>query len=188
MIDAIEQNLQLHGISRRACAENNVEVAICSALLVGDDLDDSSIKILKVDDYYNALKIAKRPASVDCLVVVRCASGSFELTLVELRDVSSTKGVRPTEIMKKFEATFLRFMAEDFGAIFGNPAYSISRIRAWLVTDPLRASGWSDEQYRRKVQGTVLDAFQSARPFEFRNHAVMIKPVRPVPKPEICTC
>jgi hypothetical protein len=167
MLDAIEQNLELHGISRRTCAENTVEVAICSALLAGDDLDDSSIKILKVDDYYNTKNFAMPPKSVDCLVVVRCASGSFELTLVELRDVSSTKGVKPSEIIRKFEATFLKFMSEDFGAIFGSPADTISRIRAWLVTDPFRASGLSDEQYRCKIKGTVLDFYQSARRSRF---------------------
>ncbi len=186
MLDAIEQNPALQGISRRACAENETEVEICPALLAGDDLDDALIKILKVDDYYNTRDFATPPKSIDCLIVVKCASGAFELTLVELRDVKAMKGVRPRDIIEKFRTTFERFLAQDFVEIFGNLDYDIVKIRAWLVFDLFGAL--SDEQYQRKVRDSALAVFQSAKPFAFRQHRVMITPLRLRPKPEVCTC
>jgi hypothetical protein len=186
MLDAIERDPDLQRITRRTCVENEAEVEICPALLVKDDLDDSLIKILKVDDYYSTKNFARPPKSIDCLIVVKCASGTFELTLVELRDVTATKGVKPTDIVEKFSATFKRFLAEDFVGVFGNPDHQISKIRAWLVSDPFKAL--SDEKYQRRVRGTVLDVFQSLKPFEFRRHRVSITPLRLRPKPEVCTC
>ena len=166
--------------------ENQAEVEICPELLVGDDLNDLLIKILKVDDYYNTRDFGMPPKAIDCLIVVKCTSGSFELTLIELRDVKATQGVKPRDILEKFRSTFERFLAEDFLDVFGNLDYEISQIRAWLVSDPFRAL--SDEEYRRKVRGTVLDTFQSEKPFEFRQHRVTITPLRLCPKPKVCTC
>jgi hypothetical protein len=186
MLDAIEHNPALQGITRRACAENETKVEICPALLAGNDLDDSLIKILKVDDYYNTQDFAAPPKSIDCLIIVKCESGAFELTLVELRDVKATQGVKPRDIIEKFRTTFTRFLAQDFADIFGNPDYEIVKIRAWLVSDPFRAL--SDEEYQRKVRDSALAVFQSEKPFVFRQHRVMITPLRLRPKPEICTC
>lgn len=161
-------------------------VEICEELLMGGDLDDEKIKILKVDQYYSSRNFPIPPKSIDCLIVIKCKSGTYDLTLAELRDVGSTKGVRIADITSKFETTFSQFMQEDFPEIFSNPSYSITSIRAWLVTDPFNASHLSEEAYRKKIRGTVLDFFQSARPFRIGNHSVLIQPIRP--NPIICTC
>lgn len=188
MIDAIEGNIDLQAISRRACSENDLEAEICEALLVQGDLNDSLIKILKVDDFYNTRDFATPPKSIDCLIVVKCASGSYELILVELRDVKASRYVRPRDIIEKFRNTFERFLSQDFASVFENADYRISKVEAWLISDPFRSSRLSEDQYRRKIESTVLDAIQSARPFEFRDHRVPIKPLRPSKIQKICTC
>jgi hypothetical protein len=189
MLDAINRDTALFGICARACEENEITVEVCAALLRGDDLDDERVRILKVDKYYATAGLAEQPKSIDCLIVVKCASGAFELTLVELRNVSSTKGVPPSVMIEKFRNTFERFMAQDFGHIFANPDYSFARIRAWLVTDPFNMPHLSDEEYRRKIGTTRLKTIQSADPFEFRGHRVPVETRRPGPPlPEVCTC
>jgi hypothetical protein len=118
MLNAIDQDVSLLNITRRSCVENNVGIDICDALLVDGDLNDDLIRILKIDDYYSSKNFAKPPKSIDCLIVVKSEKESFELTLVELRDVKSIKGVRPGHILEKFRNTFARFMTEDFSEIF----------------------------------------------------------------------
>lgn len=189
MLDAITQDTVLFGICGRACEENDLSVEVCAALLHGEELDDERVRILKVDRYYAIAGLAEQPKSIDCLIVVKCASGAFELTLVELRNVSSTKGVPPSVMIEKFRNTFERFMAKDFGHIFANPDHTLAGIRAWLVTDPFNLGHLSDEQYRMKIGTTRLKTIQSADPFEFRGHRVPVETRRPgPPPPEVCTC
>lgn len=189
MLEAIAQDSALFAISARDCRENNVGIAICDTLLCGGDLDDERIKILKVDRHYSTCNLGKPPKSIDCLIAVKCRSGGFELTLVELKDVSSIGGIRPRDILEKFRITIERFMSQDFGYVFNNTAYEIARVRAWLVADPFNLSDLPDEVYRRKVGTTRLKAFQSAAPFVFRGHRVLIEMLRPTPQePEICSC
>ncbi len=186
MLEAIERNPELFAISVRSCEENNVGVDVCEALLSGTDLNDAIIKILKVDAYYSSLNFATPPKSIDCLIVVKCDSGGYELTLAELRDVKSTRGIKPSDILDKFKTTFVEFMTQDFADIFSNPTYQIVSVRAWLVSDPFNAPHLSDDVYRRKLRGTVLDRFQAEKPFQIHQHVVLIRPMRP--NPAVCTC
>jgi hypothetical protein len=186
MLDAIAQHPELSGICGCACQENNVSVEICDDLLVNSELDHARIKVLKVDQYYNTRRFARPPKSIDCLIIVKCQSGTYRLTLAELRDVSSTRGVKPKDILQKFTATFTQFMQEDFPEIFANDKYAVSSVQAWLVVDPFNASQLSDAEYKKKMRGTVLDVIQSQKPFRVGNHAVLIKHMRP--NPVLCTC
>ena len=189
MLDEIAKNPALFAISERDCSENNVGVSISAALCCGNDLDDERIKILKVDRHYSSKNFATPPKSIDCLIVVECVSGCFELTLVELRDVSSIKGIAPQDIVEKFRTTITRFMAQDFGFVFDNPAYEISAIRAWLVSDPFNLSHLSDDDYRRKTGTTRLKMFQLVQPFVFRGHHILVEMRRPGPtEPAINNC
>lgn len=186
MLEAIELNEKLRQICRESCAENNVEIEFCDALVSGGLLDQSIIKILKVDEYYSSKNFPLTPKAIDCMIVVRCESGEFEITLAELRDVKSTRGIPPRDILDKFKTVFHKFMAEDFFEIFANPEYRVKKIEAWLVSDPFNMPHLSDEEYRKKVGSTRLDVIQSEKPFSFRGHSVPIRPLRP--NPEICSC
>jgi len=186
MLEAIELNEQLCQICRESCSENNVGIEICDSLLSGDILDHSRIKILKVDEYYSSRNFGLTPKAIDCMIIVRCESGEFEITLAELRNVKSTKGIPPREILEKFKTVFYKFMADDFSEIFANPRFSVRKIEAWLVSDPFNLPHLSDEDYRRKIGSTRLDVIQSTKPFLFKGHAVAIQPLRP--NPEICSC
>jgi len=186
MLEAIELNEQLRQICRESCGENNIQIGICDALVSGGLLDQSLIKILKVDEYYSSKNFSQAPKAIDCMIVVRCESGEFEITLAELRDVKSTKGIPPRDILDKFKTVFHKFMAEDFCEIFADPQHKVKKIEAWLVSDPFNLPQLSVENYRRKVGSTRLDVIQSAKPFSFRGHAVPIRALRP--NPEICSC
>lgn len=189
MLDEIDKIPALWQITRRSCEENNIGIDICDGLIVAGELREDLIRILKVDDYYCTQNFATPPKSIDCLIVVKCDTNSYELTLVELRNVSSIQGIKPRDILEKFRSTFVRFMGKDFPEIFNNPAYGISSIRAWLVSDPFNLPNLSDDVYRRKIGSTRLDAIQSARPLVFGNFKVVIEHKRPSPnRPEVCVC
>jgi hypothetical protein len=181
MLEAITQHPSLFAICGRACEENDIRIEICDELLVNGDLDDTRIKILKVDHYYNTRNFAQPPKSIDCLIVVKCQSGAYHLTLAELRDVSATKGIKPKEILEKFTTTFTLFMQKEFPEIFDDTKYRISSVQAWLVADPFNASKLSDTDYKKKMSGTVLDVIQSHKPFRIGRHVVLIQPMRPNP-------
>jgi hypothetical protein len=80
----------------------------------------------------------------------------------------------------------IEFMIEDLPQVFSTPDYPISRVRAWLVSDPFNSSHLSEADDRRRVGGTVLDVFQSERPFLIGRHQVLIQPMRP--NPTVCAC
>jgi len=189
MLDAIERDPALFAICAQDCSENDVWVRISAELCRDGELNDERIKILKVDRHYSSKNFASPPKSIDCLVVVKCDSGCFELTLIELKDVSSIARIIPRDILEKFRVTIARFMGEDFAFVFDNPAYEISAIRAWLVSDPFNLSHLPDEVYRRKIGTSRLKVFQSARAFVFRGHLILIEMRRPrPPEPEIQGC
>jgi len=189
MFDEIVRDPALFAISAQDCSENNVGVAISARLCRGNDLDDEKIKILKVDRHYSSRNFTNPPKSIDCLIVVECESGCFELTLVELKDVSSIGGIVPRDILEKFRTTITCFMTRDFGFIFDNPAYEVSVIRAWLVSDPFNLAHLPDEAYRKKIGTTRLKMFQLERPFVFRGHRILVEMRRPGPtEPVIDNC
>ncbi len=83
------------------------------------------------------------------------------------------------EIKEKFKTAVHKFMSDDFDQIFLSDRYNILKLKAWLVTDPFKAFGLTDEQYRKKIKGTALDFYSTFRPLKFRNLIAQIEPVPP---------
>ena len=184
MFDHIRQHPELFGIERGSCEENSLCIAFCESLKFADEIDDEKVRILKIDAYYNSSRMHNPPPSIDCLVIVKTGDSAFDFYLIELRDVTVTKLVRPDNIIPKFRTVIEKFFQEDFSEIFMSSKYVINRFKLWLVTDPFHAESLTEDQYKKKIGLTVLDRFQSMKPLRFRDKIAMIEQKRPVP--EIC--
>ena len=184
MINKIIADSELFAICRCTCEENGVGVQICGKLLNNKELKDDLISILKVDGYYHSKQMHNPPASIDCLIVVRTGQQEFGLTLVELRNVSTARDLKPTVIRPKFDTTIDRFLSSDFGYVFLCSEYEISSFQLWLVTNPYGWPHMPEDQYRSKVRGTVLEMYLSDKPYRFRGRIASITHKRP--NPEIC--
>ena len=186
MFSRIDNEPDLWCVLARSCDENDIHVDVCEELLVNGDLNDDLIRVIKVDRYYGNCKLKETPKSVDCLIVIKCADGGYGVYLVELRNAGSSKGVRPTDILSKFRNTFEDFLIRRFPEIFGSEDFNVNFVLAWLVTDPFRGRGLPAAVYDRKIKGTVLDVYQTQKPFRWRTFSILIKPE--LPNPEICVC
>ena len=184
MFEQIRQHPDLYGIERGSCEENSLCIAFCDLLKNGVEVDDKKVIILKIDSYYSSSRMHDPPRSIDCLIIVSLGENRFDFYLIELRDVATTKQVHPDEIAPKFRTVVEKFLHEDFSEIFLSSEYSINRFKLWLVTDPFHAASLTEEQYKKKIQGTVLEKFQTMKPSKFRDKIAMIEHKRPVP--EIC--
>ena len=184
MFEQIDQHPDLYGILRGACEENKLCIAFCHLLKCDGEIDDNKIRILKIDSYYNSSRMHNPPPSIDCLIIISLGNNKFDFYLVELRDVAMTQLVRPDDIVPKFKTTVERFLHKDFSEIFLSSEIAINRFKLWLVTDPFHAASLTEEQYKKKIQGTVLEKFQTMKPLKFRDKIAMIEPKRPTP--EIC--
>jgi len=184
MFEQIRQHPDLFGIERGSCEENSLCIAFCDLLKSGEEIDDKKVRILKVDSYYRSSMMHNPPPAIDCMIIINLGENRFDFYLIELRDVTVTKLVRPDDIVPKFKTVVEKFLLEDFSEIFLSSEYTINRFELWLVTDPFHAASLTEEQYKKKIQGTVLDKFQAMKPLKFRDKIAMIKPKRPTP--EIC--
>lgn len=184
MIDTIINNPDLFAFTREECSENGVCVKICDKLQVGEHLDAEKIVILKPDDYFNSLGYRITPPSIDCLIVIKREANEYDMYMVELRDTKTNKLACPLKLRPKFESTIELFLQDNFSNIFENPEFIIKKIKAYFVTDPFNGDGLTDEQYRKKVEGTVLDNIALCKPLKFRGKAIMLEHKRP--SPEIC--
>lgn len=184
MIDLIMCHPELSGILRRSCDENNICIEICDELLVGDDLNDDLIQILKVDEYYSSKNMHNPPPSIDCLIILKTGENEFGFILVELRNVKGTALIKPKEIIGKYKTTVERFMLDEFSSIFCDDMFTVSFFKLWLVTNPFKIPNLSDEQYERKIKGTVLEQYNSVKPLRFKNKVAIIEPM--APWTEIC--
>jgi len=187
MLDAIITDHDLFGIMRSSCHENDICIHVCDKLL--DDsgnVKDELIKILKIDAYYSSKRMMKEtPKSIDCLIVVKTGEKQFGLTLVELKNVSNSRELRPSKIRPKFDTTINDFLTKKFSHIFLSEQYKISHFHLWLVTNPYRwPPNLSEDEYRKKVKNTVLEMYLSEKPYKFKNHIALIE--HKPPDTEVC--
>nr|VFK17739.1 MAG: hypothetical protein BECKLPF1236B_GA0070989_11245 [Candidatus Kentron sp. LPFa] len=177
MLDEIVKHPDLFGLLRHACEEHDVCVTVCDELMENGDLRQDLIAILKIDAYFKTPKFSKPPKSIDCLIIIKTGERKFGLTLVELKNVSDARSLRPREIEPKFDTTIDDFLSGEFKSIFMNPGVTISYLHLWLIANPYK---WSPERYRKKLKDTVLGMYLSKKPkFSFRNKVAGIKPMHP---------
>ena len=175
MFDKIVNHPELFSIVCGSCSENNASVEFDELLKINGELNDAKVLVLKPDNYYNAMKIEKRPKSPDCLILVNCIDKEhYDLYLIELKDVKDTESLKYKIIVEKFNTMINEFFV-NFESIFG--AIKYGTIKFYLVsTYPKNSANLSDEEYRKKIKTCLLDTYASQKPLKLYNKAVLIEP------------
>ncbi len=167
MIDRIKKHPELSKWIVADCCENGVCVSF------SEDIDLGSVVILKVDDYYNSLRIEKRPKSIDCLIVRKCKGLGFGLTLVELKDISSIGHYSVKDISDKFSNTLFDFIGREFKEEL---LRDFNDIKLYFV---------SNIEVHKRDLGLKMEALINLR-FNFQGKRLMISPMMPTPTIKNC--
>jgi hypothetical protein len=167
MINKVRSHQVLSNYIVDACCENGICVTF------DDGIDPSDYVIVKVDNYYNSLKIMKRPPSVDCLIIKKCIKSGHGLALVELKKIDSGSRFTIDNVVGKFETTL-----NDFIKIrFRNPLdQDYLDVKLYFVT--------KQEIYKRDL-GLKMEVLQNKR-IKFNNRRLMITPLMPTPTIKNC--
>jgi hypothetical protein len=185
MFDKIDNHSELYGLQRGSCCENDYCVSFCEQLRRADgELDDSNVRILKVDDFYNSKWINNPPPAVDCLIIVKeRGDGAYSFYLVELKNVSRAQSISPqgSNVEEKFKTTIQRFIEKDFTEVFSIELINLVNFGAWLITDPYKLKHLTDEEYEKKLRETTLNRYATLKPLKLKNKYCVIKPLRPHP-------
>lgn len=108
MIKRIKADPILSKFIGKECCENNICVTFA------DDVDMDNVVIVKVDKYYESLKMEFTPPSIDCLIIRKCLSGGYALTLVELKKTKKQKHLDVKNLKEKFHTTINEFIKTTF--------------------------------------------------------------------------
>lgn len=175
LIDNIRESLVLQSYLRDICEDEGICVDINPVISSKDYI------IIKVDDFYNSidpkfLGLEKTPPSPDCLIILKCADNNYSLTIVELRNVQSSKGFTVKEIKEKFETCLNDFMLIRFKEYFD---YSYKKINLFFVNkiELHRASEYEDN---RKARILINESLY------FRDKELKIKFKMPTPAINPC--
>jgi hypothetical protein len=185
MFEDILNDQDLFSLHRAACEENEVCIEF------SEILPEDKYIILKIDAYYSSLRMHNPPRSIDCLIIVQCDTNPcYDFYLVELKNISSTKGFNTKEIRDKFKTTIEDFLKIRFAHIFLNPAYCLNDFKLYFVSDACRIKkrfpDMTLEEYKNSILGTKYDAILSLAPFTFRNKIASIIPLLPNPLIKEC--
>ncbi len=177
MFDEIKQNSELFELIRYDCSENRISAEF------DQYLKEDEYIILKPDAYYNTIKFAAPPPSVDCLIIVKCDSNQgYDFYLIELKNIKSKSGFDKKNIEEKFQTVIEDFLKHRFKDIFLKDSYNINNLYLFFISDPYGlGKNARDEQYDSfiKTKGLKLKALQLIKPFKFRGKIAEIKPSLP---------
>ncbi len=168
MIKKIKAHKVLSEFVEDTCCENDICVTF------ENDVPAASYAIIKVDTYYNSLKLGKKtPPSIDCLIVRECVNKGFGLTLVELKKIETGKGFEIGNMKSKFETTLYDFIKKRFK----NPLdVSYSDVKIYFVS--------KQEIYKRDL-GLKMEVLMNIK-FKFNDKTLMIIPKMPNPTIRKC--
>ncbi|MGB1243284.1 MAG: hypothetical protein ACPG49_12225 [Chitinophagales bacterium] len=132
------ENLKNEELLKDFIKESCEDEGICIAIEEGVEKVD--LLVIKPDEYYNSLKIEKRPASVDCMVIQRCKENHFHIYLIELKNVKNLRGVKKEKdnLREKFETCLMDFIRGRFREHFVKEEFEITfklRLVAGKITD-----------------------------------------------------
>jgi hypothetical protein len=176
MFDEIRRSIEFQGIECCDCFENNAIVDFDVFLKLNNELDENKVLILKPDYFYSSSRgIHNPPPAPDCLILVNCLDKKrYDLYLIELKDVKDTRELKYDNIVKKFHTMLNEFFV-TFDAIFS--AVSYGKIKFYLVTTYLKGTeNLSEEDYRKRIKGSRLEAYVSQKPLKLYNQLAIIEP------------
>ncbi|MEZ4886998.1 MAG: hypothetical protein R3E32_19870 [Chitinophagales bacterium] len=151
LIENLKNEELLKDFIKEACEDEGICIAI------EEGIDKADLLVIKPDDYYNSLKIEKRPASVDCLIIQRCKENHFHVYLIELKNVRNTKSIDNSNLREKFETCLFDFIRDRLRNYFLNENIKVIfklRLVAGKTTDTV------SKRY-------VLNFLKRLRPFSY---------------------
>lgn len=168
MINKIKNHPTLSKFVEETCCENEICISFDRSI------NPNSYVIIKVDKFYNALRLGKNtPASIDCLIIRKCIKTGYGLTLVELKNISTGKGFTLENMKEKFSTTLYDFIEKRFK----NPLdIKYSDIKLYFV---------SKQEIHKRDLGLKMDYLIDVR-FKFQNRNLMIRPEIPTPTIKNC--
>ncbi len=182
MINTIKSNNILCNYISDLCLENGV----CAT--IDNNIPNSDYVIVKVDNYYNSLKLAFTPCGVDCpITLILSKSNNIEVYkhyLIELKNIRSASELYVENIYYKFYNTLNDFMDKKFSNIYNNKLYKIRDVKLLLITPCYRFfknSAISDEEKKRKLEGTRLEQILSVGTYEYHGRLLQIEYELPNP-------
>jgi hypothetical protein len=111
MLELILSEPELSKIIKEKCEDAGMCIEMDSKIQKKDYL------VLKIDDYYNSLK-EKAPKSPDCLIIQKCDSGKYSISIIELKGISASYSFNVENMIEKFETCLNDFMGKRFKRIF----------------------------------------------------------------------
>ena len=172
MINGIHSEPLLRTLHRDTIEENGVNV------ILDEDFYDENGKLnqeiianISVDTFYNSLGLGVTPPSPDNLVVIKRGEKKYCIYIVELKSVSKTRSLNAENIKKKFDTAVNDFMNERFSDIFNKADTKLTDITLWLVCNRFEYIGSeiTEEDYLRRIRGSVMESLLLAKPMVFRN-------------------
>ncbi|MFP7323483.1 hypothetical protein [Serratia marcescens] len=179
MIASIYEDAVLSDFISNEIKENGSCVDISEDYYSDGVLINDLIANVKVDDFYNSLRMNPTPPSVDNLVVVKGrGENRFELYIIELKDVKKMASLDTVNLVSKFRTTFEDFMSQRYGEIFLNEGIIISHINLWIVCNRFRGpfnAQMDEDKFKRRVKNTAMEALLLTKPFHFRKKLIPIQ-------------
>ena len=186
MITKIKNDPRLRIYVRDKIEDEGIEVQ------VDQNLDESEFASIKVDEFYNGLHHAVIPKSVD-FVVVDNSCDSYNLYILELKNVNSPQKLIIKDIQEKFSNTISDFLSGRFKAIFLSDRYKYRDIKLYLVSDAYGIGGKYEtyEKYAKymerinKKDSLKVDRNLGSKLYKFKNRYLRIEydiPPNPVIK------
>ncbi|MEQ9908352.1 MULTISPECIES: hypothetical protein [Pectobacterium] len=172
MINGIHSEPLLSVLHRDTIEENGVNIIIDEEFYdKNGKLKSDIIANLSVDSYYNSLGLGATPPSPDNLVVIKRGEKKYCIYIVELKNVTRTSTLKAHNIKKKFDTAINDFMNERFSDIFNKSDTKITDITLWLVCNRFEFidSEISEEDYLKRIRGSVIESLLLAKPWVFRN-------------------
>lgn len=183
LVAALKNDPLLGPFLKSACVERGM------AATISPNIAPEDIVIISPDGYYNSPLGLRRhrptPKSPDCLVVVKCHTNEFLIYVVELRDISSSKGFDLAEIRGKFLTCLNDFMRGVLGTHFNRQDIVLQCPRLLFVADPYDQRQ-NPARNRRFNQPSRMDALLAVPPLRFDRYILAIEPKYEDPLIEPC--
>ncbi len=149
------------------CEENNICVEI------DQEIDSEDVLIIKVDAYYNSLRIARRPPSPDCMIILKCQNEEYLLTIAELKAIDSDSRFDLNNMFAKFDTCINDFITVQFADVLD---IDYKKINLFFVS--------RIEIYKRDA-ALKMKVLQN-RPYTFHGKRFYIQPKMPTPAIKPC--
>ena len=124
LLETIKKHSELSKFIHSKCEDEGICIDF------DNRISQKDVLVIKVDDFYNNLKLSKVPASPDCLIVQKCRFG-FAIYIVELKGIKSSKGFVVENMLEKFSTCIDDFICKRFKDVL---EIDYKRIKLYFVS------------------------------------------------------